>query len=93
MDYLIISAVAFVVSGVTLFSGFGLGTVLMPTFALFFPLPVAIAATAVVHLANNVFKQRFDELRASCNACHAADAMPFIRVGIPSIKQTPLVNN
>src|ERR1700730_425096 len=42
--------------GVTLFSGFGLGTVLMPAFALFFPVPVAIAATAIVHLANNLFK-------------------------------------
>jgi uncharacterized membrane protein YfcA len=40
----------------TLFSGFGLGTVLMPVFALFFPVPVAIGATAVVHLANNLFK-------------------------------------
>jgi hypothetical protein len=29
---------------------------LMPAFALFFPLPVAVAATAVVHLANNLFK-------------------------------------
>jgi len=29
---------------------------LMPAFALFFPIPVAIAATAVVHLANNIFK-------------------------------------
>lgn len=48
--------VALVMSGVTLFSGFGLGTVLMPTFALFFPVPVAVAATAVVHLANNGFK-------------------------------------
>ena len=28
----------------------------MPAFALFFPVPVAIAATAVVHLANNLFK-------------------------------------
>lgn len=55
-DYLIISVVAFLVSGVTLFSGFGLSTVLMPIFALFFPVPVAIAATAVVHLANNGFK-------------------------------------
>jgi len=45
-----------VVSVLALFSGFGLGTVLMPAFALFFPIPVAIAATAVVHLANNVFK-------------------------------------
>jgi len=56
MDYAIIMLVAFLVSGLTLFSGFGLGTVLMPAFALFFPVPTAIAATAVVHLANNVFK-------------------------------------
>ncbi|MBI4184913.1 MAG: TSUP family transporter [Proteobacteria bacterium] len=56
MDYLVIGITAFVVSGVTLFSGFGLGTVLMPAFALFFPVPLAIAATAVVHLANNLFK-------------------------------------
>ena len=28
----------------------------MPVFALFFPLPVAIASVAVVHLANNLFK-------------------------------------
>jgi len=56
MDYTVICVTAFLVSGLTLFSGFGLGTVLMPAFALFFPLPVAIAATAVVHLANNVFK-------------------------------------
>lgn len=28
----------------------------MPVFAIFFPLPVAIASVAVVHLANNLFK-------------------------------------
>jgi hypothetical protein len=56
MAYLLVCVTAFLVSGLTLFSGFGLGTVLMPAFALFFPLPVAIAATAVVHLANNLFK-------------------------------------
>ncbi|HEX5685894.1 MAG TPA: TSUP family transporter [Ideonella sp.] len=44
------------ISALTLFSGFGLGTVLMPVFALFFPVPLAIAATAVVHFANNIFK-------------------------------------
>lgn len=47
---------ALLASALTLFSGFGLGTVLMPVFAIFFPVPVAIAATAVVHLANNLFK-------------------------------------
>src|SRR4030042_750209 len=56
MRYLVVSLVAVLVSALTLFSGFGLGTVLMPAFALFFPVPVAIAATAVVHLANNIFK-------------------------------------
>lgn len=56
MEYIVVSAVALFVSGLTLFSGFGLGTLLMPAIALFFPLPIAIAVTAVVHLANNLFK-------------------------------------
>lgn len=56
MEYLVVCLVAVLVSALTLFSGFGLGTVLMPAFALFFPVPVAIAATAVIHLANNIFK-------------------------------------
>jgi uncharacterized membrane protein YfcA len=56
MEYAVVCSVALVVSASTLFSGFGLGTVLMPAFALFFPIQIAIAATAVVHLANNIFK-------------------------------------
>ena len=56
MELVLIGIAALLVSGLTLFSGFGLGTVLMPVFALFFPLPLAIAATAVVHFANNIFK-------------------------------------
>lgn len=56
MDYLFVCAVAVLVAALTLFSGFGLGTLLMPAFALFFPVPVAVAATAVVHLANNALK-------------------------------------
>ena len=56
MEYVLIPAIAMLVSGLTLFSGFGLGTALMPAFALFFPVETAIAATAVVHLANNLFK-------------------------------------
>lgn len=54
--YLVLCAVALLVSGLTLFSGFGVGTLLMPAFAIFFPIQVAVAATAVVHLANNLFK-------------------------------------
>jgi uncharacterized membrane protein YfcA len=56
MDYVLITLTALFVSGLTLFSGFGLGTLLMPAFAVFFPVPTAIAATAVVHLSNNLFK-------------------------------------
>jgi hypothetical protein len=56
VEYIVVSTAALVASGLTLFSGFGLGTLLLPAFALFFPVPVAVAATAVVHLANNLFK-------------------------------------
>lgn len=56
MMYVIICTVALIVSALTLFSGFGLGTLLMPAFAIFFPLEYAIGATAIVHLANNLFK-------------------------------------
>lgn len=56
MEYIIISTAALLVSGLTLFSGFGMGTILMPVFAIFFPPEIAIAATAIVHLANNIFK-------------------------------------
>ena len=56
MDYLVVALVALFASGLTFFSGFGLGTLLMPAFALLMPLPSAIAATAIVHLLNNLFK-------------------------------------
>lgn len=56
LEYAIICLTAFFASLLTLFSGFGLGTVLMPVFAIFFPLPISIAATALIHLANNIFK-------------------------------------
>jgi uncharacterized protein len=56
VDILIVSIAALAASGLTLFSGFGLGTLLMPVFALFFPVEVAIAQTALVHFANNLFK-------------------------------------
>ena len=56
MELLTIGIAALLTAGLTFFSGFGLGTILMPVFALFFPVPLAIAATAVVHFANNIFK-------------------------------------
>lgn len=56
MMYFIVCTAALAVSLLTLFAGFGLGTLLMPVFALFFPLETAIAATAVVHFINNIAK-------------------------------------
>lgn len=53
---ILIPAVALLASLLTLVSGFGLGTILLPVFALFFPLELAVALTAVVHLLNNLFK-------------------------------------
>ena len=50
------SAVALIASGLTLFSGFGLGTLLLPAMLLLVPPEAAVAATAVVHLANNLLK-------------------------------------
>ncbi|MEY2655882.1 MAG: hypothetical protein RLZZ524_2910 [Pseudomonadota bacterium] len=56
MDVLVVCVTALIASALTLFSGFGLGTILTPAFALFFPVATAVAMTAVVHLANNLFK-------------------------------------
>lgn len=56
MKYLLICSAAFLTSGLTLFSGFGLGTLLLPVFALFFALEVAVGLTAIVHVLNNLFK-------------------------------------
>jgi uncharacterized membrane protein YfcA len=43
-------------SFLSFFSGFGLGTLLLPAFLLFFPVEIAVAASAVVHMLNNIFK-------------------------------------
>jgi uncharacterized membrane protein YfcA len=56
MEYFIIGAAALITSGLTLFSGFGLGTLLMPVFAIFFPIDLAVGLTAIVHFFNNLFK-------------------------------------
>lgn len=54
--HLAVAFAALIAASLTLYSGFGLGTLLLPVFALFYPVEVAVGATAVVHGANNVFK-------------------------------------
>jgi uncharacterized membrane protein YfcA len=53
---LVIPVVAFLASLLTLISGFGLGTLMLPVFAIFYPVEIAVALTAVVHFLNNLFK-------------------------------------
>lgn len=77
MHYLIICLCAFLTSGLTLFSGFGLGTLLLPVMAIFFPIDAAIALTAVVHCLNNLFK--FALLGRH------ADKGTVLRFGLPAI--------
>lgn len=56
MEYVVIIIVAISGAYFSFVSGFGLGTLLLPAFMIFFPAPVAIVTTAVVHMLNNIFK-------------------------------------
>jgi uncharacterized membrane protein YfcA len=75
--YLSVALVAFLAAGLTMYSGFGLGTLLLPVFALFFPAEMAVVATAMVHGANNVFK-------VSLLGRHA-DREVVLKFGLPAI--------
>jgi uncharacterized protein len=75
--FFVIALVAFLASLLTLFSGFGLGTLLTPVFGLFFPIHVAVALTGIVHLFNNLFK-------VNLLGKEASREMVF-RFGIPSV--------
>jgi uncharacterized protein len=77
LDLLVVCIVALLASGLTFFSGFGLGTLLLPAFALFMPLQQAVAATAVVHLLNGLFKLAL--LREHI------DRSVLIRFGLPAL--------
>lgn len=56
METVIIALIAFVTSILTFLSGFGLGTILIPVFVIFFPVDLAIALVGVIHFCNNLFK-------------------------------------
>ena len=75
--YIAVALAALVAAGLTLYSGFGLGTLLLPVFALFFPAEMAVVATAMVHGANNLFK-------VSLLGRHA-DREVVLNFGLPAI--------
>lgn len=77
MELFLVCAVAFLASGLTLFSGFGLGTLLLPVFGIFFPLQTAIAMTAIVHWLNNLFKLGIFR--------NFIDRSVLLRFGLPSV--------
>lgn len=56
MDVLLICLFAAFASLLTFYSGFGLGTILLPVFAVFSPVEIAVGLTGIVHLLNNLFK-------------------------------------
>ena len=75
-EALIVSA-ALAASLLTLISGFGLGTLLLPVFAIFFPLELALSMTAVVHLLNELFKGTL--------LWRSIDWRVVLRFGVPGI--------
>lgn len=77
MDYIVISIVTLLGAGLTLFSGFGLGTLLLPVFGLFFPIDIAIGLTAIVHFSNNLIKLGFFYKHLNWRV--------ILRFGIPSV--------
>jgi uncharacterized membrane protein YfcA len=77
LEIIVIAIAALMASGLTLFSGFGLGTLLMPVVAIFFPVDVSIGITAIVHFANNIFKLGLVGLHANKEI--------IIKFGIPAV--------
>lgn len=77
MDIIIITLAAFAAAILTFFSGFGLGTILAPVFAIFFPVEMAVALTGVVHFCNNLFKIVL--------VGRKTDIIVLIRFGVPAI--------
>ncbi len=78
----LIAAAALVASSVTFFSGFGLGTALLPAFAAFLPTETAVGMVGLVHLLNNALKYWLLQ-------GHVAKAI-FLRFGLPAIAFAPL---
>ncbi len=56
MSVFLIPLTALLASLLTFFSGFGLGTILLPVFSIYYNASIAVALTAIVHFFNNIFK-------------------------------------
>ncbi len=74
---LILVIVSFSASCLSFYSGFGLGTLLLPVFAIWFPVDQAVLMTALVHFANNIFKWLLTRKNM--------DPLIIVRFGMPAI--------
>ena len=77
MTYFVVCLTALAASGLTFFSGFGLGTLLLPALAVFFPVEQAVAMTAVVHFLNGLLKLAL--------VGRHADRRVVARFGVPAL--------
>lgn len=75
--FFLVGILSLVGSLLTFYSGFGLGTILLPVFMLFFSIEESIALVAVVHFLNNVLK--FILIGKN------VDGSLFLRFGLPSV--------
>jgi uncharacterized membrane protein YfcA len=62
---------------VTFFTGFGLNTILVPVFLIFWDVPIAVLMASIVHLANNILKVALTSRSINWNL--------FRNFGIPAI--------
>jgi hypothetical protein len=77
VTYVVVCVVALLASGLTFFSGLGLGTLLLPAFTLFVPVDRAVALTAIVHFLNGLFKLAL--------MGRQADRRVVVRFGLPAV--------
>ena len=77
MVILFLSIAAFLVSFLSFFSGFGLGTILTPVFMVFVPVDLAISFSGIVHFCNNIFKLTLVGRRA--------DRQVVFQFGLPAV--------
>jgi len=52
--------------------------------------PLAGVEQAITARDPSLFAERFDALTVTCNTCHQAERMPFVRVRTPSVRASPV---
>ncbi len=77
LQLILVALAACSASALTLFTGFGLGTLLLPVFACCMPIEMAVPATALVHAASNLTKVLF--------LGRHADFGILLRFGLPAV--------